>query len=275
LAAHLLHVPLFESYRLVIVPSLEGLDRESRDILLELAASLPESVFLIVCTELSPREFARRGPTILGKLRKVMTLVDFSPPREGELRGRVQEISRNLGYRIEDEALKRLLATTGGDAGAVRREMEKLALFVPEGGTVGVAEVETVVSRGGEVDVWTLADAIGRKDARNAQAILSGLLRSGERPVQIVGALWYTLVRIAWCRELIEEGVDETEIGKRLRLQPWRVRGFLSKAARFSRQDCHRNLDILFELDVALRSGGRAIHPVLSRGIVEMISGTA
>jgi DNA polymerase-3 subunit delta len=275
LAAHLFNISLFDSCRLVIVPSADDLDGQARDILLEYARSPSTGVCLIACTRFGAREIGRRAPAVLGKLKAAMTLVDFPPPREGELRRRAAELAEGLGFRIEEDAVERLLAMTGEDPVAVRSEIEKLALFLPEGGTAGTAEVETVASRGGSLDVWALADAIGRRDAEQAQVVLHELLRSGERPVQIVGALWYSLVRMAWCRELLEEGADEMEIGRRLKLQPWAARRYRTGAIRFTREEYRRILEILFELDVALRSGGREVRPVFCRGVAEMVGGGA
>ena len=272
-AAHLYNISLFDSHRLVVVPRADGLGRDHQDVLLEYVSAPVEGICLIACTSFAAREIGRRAPALLGKLKAAMTLVDLPPPRREELRRRAVEVASSLGFGLEDDAVERLLAMTGEDAVVLRSELEKLALFLPEGGVAGASDVEAVVSRGGTFDVWALADAVGRRDGALSQSLLEELLRSGERPAQIVGALWYSMVRMAWCRELLEEGADEGEIARRMTLQPWAARRYREGAARMERAEWDRILNVLFELDVAIRSGGRDIRPVFARGLAEMVGG--
>ena len=118
-----------------------------------------------------------------------------------------------------------------------------------------------------------MADSLGRRDIGDTQIILHDLLISGEKPVQIIGALWYNMVRMAWCRTLLDSGADGGEIGDRLKLKSWKLRNFLSKSRGFTVEEYHAILHILFELDVAVRSKGGDVEPVFSRGVAEMVHG--
>ena len=56
LAAYLFTVPLFEKFKLIIIPRVEGADKGSRDILLDFVKNPPGGLCLVVCTDLSPWE---------------------------------------------------------------------------------------------------------------------------------------------------------------------------------------------------------------------------
>jgi DNA polymerase-3 subunit delta len=273
IAAHLFTVPLFEKCKLIIVPGIESADKGSRDILLDFVKNPSEGLYLVACTDQSSWELSRKGPAFLKKFRDQVRLFDFSPPREAELRGRARDLAKNLGFHIEDDALEKILTRSGNDFDTIRNEMEKLSLFIDPGGKAGLEEVDSVISRGGDVDVWELAEALSRRDMSRAQITTHELLISGEKPVQIIGALWYNMVRMAWCRALLDSGVDEREIGNRLNIKTWRLKKLLSQASGFSAEEYHTILNILFELDVAVRSRGGDIEPVFSRGIAEMVHG--
>ena len=273
LAAGLFTIPLFEKYKLILIPDIEALKAPSRDLILDFLQAPPAGIYLLATTSLASWEFARKAQAFFKVLEGHVVHVDFPPPREDELRDRAWDLAETLGYRIEREALDRVLIMAGYDSALVRREMEKLSLFIPVGGVAGLAEVEAVVSRGGEVDVWGLAEALSRREAGRVQRILRDLLSAGERPVQIVGALWYHMVRLAWCRSLLDSGVDEEEIGKRLKVKKWQLRSFIDKARGFTREEYHAVLRILFDLDVAVRSRGRDVEPIFSIGMAEAVSG--
>jgi DNA polymerase-3 subunit delta len=272
-AANLLAVPLFEKCRMIVIPGVEELEKASKDILLDFIKAPMEGLYLVMCTELAQWEFKKKKKALFGRLQDSVSLVDFSPPRAREMKSRAMEIVRELGFKIGEKALEKLLIKTGNDFSAVRSEMEKLALFVPPGGEVDEEEVDSVVSRGGNVDVWALADAVSHRDEGEAQRILHDLIVSGEKPVQIVGALWYNMVRLAWCRNMLDSGVDAAEIGKRMKLRQWLLKNYLSKALSFNRDEYNTILNILFELDLAVRSRGKDVEAVFSRGIAEMIIG--
>ncbi len=274
LSAQLLNIPLFEKSKMIVVPRVEGAELKSRDIILEYTQSPLEGSCFVATTDLSKKDITRKGPAFLKELGKRVAQVDFSLPREKELRDRARDLARELGLRIERNALEKLLTMTGSDIEALRQEMMKLSLYVGEGAEVGLEEVEAVISRGGEVDVWELSDAISRRDISATQRYLHELLLSGERPVQIVGALWYQMARMAWCRELLDSGHDDQDIAKRLNIQQWMLKGFLARSNSFSREEYHKILDLLFELDLAVRSRGRDIESVFSRSVAEMLCGT-
>lgn len=275
LAAQLFTIPLFEERKLIVIQRVEGLNKACRSGLLDFVSAPPEEAYLVMCTDLARWQLKKKGGVFLARLEKLTSSVDFSPPREAELRKRAREIAEKLGFQMDEAALDRVLVVTEGDLNAVRNELEKLSLFVAEGGKAGTAEVNTVISRGGNVDVWGLADAMNRRDGDETQRILHDLLVSGEKPVQIVGALWYNMIRMAWCRNLIDAGVDGVEIGRRLNLKKWALRNYLSKAVSFNGDEYHMILNSLFELDIVARSRGGDIEPVFSRSLAEMVNGLA
>ncbi len=272
-ASSLLAVPIFEKCRIVVIPGVEGLEKASREILLDLLGAPAEGLFLVMCTDLAQWELARKGKAFFGKIQELVCLVDFSPPRAKEMKARALEIAGELGFRIRDEALERLLFKTGNDFSVIRSEMEKLALFLPPGGETGVEEVDSVISSGEGLDVWALADAVGKRNEGEAQKILHDLIASGEKPVQIVGALWYNMIRLAWCRNMLDSGLEHSEIGKRMKLRPWMLRNYLSKALSFSRDEYVPILKTLFDLDIAVRTRGKDVEAVFSRALAEMIIG--
>jgi DNA polymerase-3 subunit delta len=273
IAAHLLNVSLFETAKLIVIPDVEVAGKAAREIILDFVRTPPEGVCLLMCTELMAREISRKGPAFLQKLQKGVTHVDFSPPREAELRERARDVARKLGIRLEEGALDRILAATGNDFNLVRSELEKLSLYLPPGAAAGREEVEAVATRGGEVDVWELADAISRKDMGRAQRTLRELIFAGEKPVQIIGALWYNTVRLAWCREMLDSGMEEAEIGGKLNLRGWLLKKHLTRSMGATREEYWLILDRLSDLDVALRSRGGDVEPLFSRGVAEMVMG--
>jgi len=96
---------------------------------------------------------------------------------------------RKVDKKITAEALARLLAYAGPDAGILSQECEKLALFVGDREEITDTDVDTVTgqSRGSDVNEWVTTQL--QQDAIRALAIARRLLATGNDPATLVGRL--------------------------------------------------------------------------------------
>lgn len=97
------------------------------------------------------------------------------------------------GLTATDEAIALLAERTEGNLLAARQEIDKLALLLPRGATISVAEVEAGSADSARFDVFQLTDAVRAQDPTRALRVLSGLSAEGSEPPLILWAL---------CREL-------------------------------------------------------------------------
>ena len=85
-----------------------------------------------------------------------------------------------------------------GEPARIRIELEKLATYVQGRGRITTADVEALVVAARRNTVWQLTDMLASRKRKDALAFLDNLLREGEQPAGIVGALAWTY------RKLIE-----------------------------------------------------------------------
>jgi DNA polymerase-3 subunit delta len=91
------------------------------------------------------------------------------------------------GLSATDEALALLAERSEGNLLAARQEIDKLAMLLPPGGRVGLAEVAAGSADSARFDVFQLAEAVRNADAARALRILGGLRAEGAAPLL---ALW-------------------------------------------------------------------------------------
>jgi DNA polymerase III subunit delta len=91
------------------------------------------------------------------------------------------------GLSATDEALALLAERSEGNLLAARQEIDKLAMLLPPGGRVGVAEVAAGSADSARFDVFQLGEAVRNADAARALRILGGLQAEGAAPLL---ALW-------------------------------------------------------------------------------------
>ena len=116
------------------------------------------------------------------------------------------------------DAIDRLLVQTDSDPRLFSAELQKLLQWAGPGGRVRAADVRENVDDDSSEDVYTLYDAIGRRDAGDALARLERLfsgraVRAGKRevdteeywPVRFFGMLSEEVRRMLLIRERMEE----------------------------------------------------------------------
>jgi DNA polymerase III subunit delta len=108
------------------------------------------------------------------------------------------EMARGFGAELDRPAAALLAEIVNVEPARMRMELEKLATYVGRGGRISTKEVEQLVVAARKNTVFQFADLIAERKRDAAFRFLDNLLREGESPPAIVGAL-------AWAyRKLIE-----------------------------------------------------------------------
>jgi DNA polymerase-3 subunit delta len=207
--------PVFAARRHVVVKSAEKLSARDGEALLDyLKAPCETTTLVFVAAKLDKRlKFSK-------ELMERAVSVDCSSLSDAQLSEWIRSESGKAGVRLNDEAagaLAQLALSLKGEAGGslnlLRRELEKLAAYVPPGRTAGVQDVEAV--RGGEpgASVFDLARAIAERREGRALWILARNLDSGEDPLRILGALAWQFRQIWKAREQRRFGGPGADLG--------------------------------------------------------------
>jgi DNA polymerase-3 subunit delta len=101
------------------------------------------------------------------------------------LRGRLG----HAGLTADAEALALLAERSEGNLLAAKQEIDKLALLLPRGSRVGVAEVIASSTDAARFDVFQLGEALRARDAARALRILASLRASGTEPTLVLWAV--------------------------------------------------------------------------------------
>ncbi|HEX4052499.1 MAG TPA: DNA polymerase III subunit delta [Steroidobacteraceae bacterium] len=101
------------------------------------------------------------------------------------LRGRLAA----AGLTADAEALSLLAERSEGNLLAAKQEIDKLALLLPRGSRVGIAEVIAGSTDAARFDVFQLGEALRSRDAARALRILASLRAAGTEPTLVLWAV--------------------------------------------------------------------------------------
>jgi DNA polymerase-3 subunit delta len=93
------------------------------------------------------------------------------------------------GLSADDEALSLLAEQSEGNLLAAKQEIDKLALLLPRGSRVGVAQIIAGGTDAARFDVFQLGEALRARDAARSLRILASLRAAGAEPTLVLWAV--------------------------------------------------------------------------------------
>jgi DNA polymerase-3 subunit delta len=163
------------------------------------------------------------------------------------------QMAKELDVEIDRPAAALLAEILNGEPARIRIEIDKLAAYAQDRGRITTQDVEALVVAARKNTVWQLADMLATRERAAAFAFLDNLLRDGEEPVRLVGAL-------AWrYRKLVEaRGLPRTMAGwqaaKQLGMNPDDAEAAIRNAHRVAKSELLAGLMALAEADSQLKS---------------------
>jgi DNA polymerase-3 subunit delta len=258
-------IPMLSPRQLVIVQSVETFEsageEEGKRLAKSIAAYLGDPApFTTLVLEAASLD----GRRLLGRTLNEHALVVTLKPEAGEAPALVVRMAASLGASIEPAAAALLIEILNTDLARIHTEIEKLSLYAAGRG-ITRQDIALLVVSDQRYTVWELAGmlAAGQRDA--ALEFLSSLLRNGEQPAGIVGAIAWMYRKLVEAREL-PPSANSFEAARTLGMRPDAAELAMRQARRIPRETLLRGMAALAEADSRLKSG--VPHPAI---IVEFL----
>ena len=260
------------------VEAIEKLGEKNRDEAVELLDAYledpaPFTVLVLEATGLDQR-------MKLGKLLAEKTLVvecglgENAEQRQAAAVALARALGKEQGVEFEKGAAEDLAEFVAADLMRLKTEIEKLATFVAGKKVIGRADVSALVISEKTTTVWELADLLTSRQSKKAQEFLDRLLRDGEEPLQMLGAM-------AWMyRKLIEasevKGVSNgNQAARVLGMRPEQAELAVQNARRISKPRLLAGLQALRDADDRLKGSGAEPRTVMEFLVAQLTGGEA
>jgi DNA polymerase-3 subunit delta len=258
--------------------AIEKLGEKNRDAAVEqLGAYLedpaPFTVLVVEATGLDQR-------MKLGKLLAEKTLVvecglgENAGERQAAAVALARAIAKEEGVEFEKGAAEDLAEFVAADLMRLKTEIAKLATYAAERKLIRRQDVSALVISEKTTTVWELADMLASRQGKKALEFLDRLLRDGEEPLPMLGAM-------AWMyRKLIEasevKGVTNGwQAARALGMRPEQAELALQNARKISKGRLLSGLRALQKADDRLKRGGEDARAVMEFLVTELTSGEA
>lgn len=176
------------------------------------------------------------------------------------------------GVSATPDALAHLQANLGGDRRMTRSELEKLALFVGKGGTVGLAEAQELVGDSAQRELSDIVLAAGDGAHYAMDRALQRAYREGASAIGILRAASGHFQRLLAARAAVDGGDSVDEAVGRLRPPVfWKEKdAFCAQVSRWGRRPLGIVLTRLIETERMCKRSGMPQEALCNRVLLEI-----
>ena len=252
-------LPMLAPRQVIIVDSAESIEKlgdKSRDEILDalgkyFASPAPFTVLLLEAASLDRRQ---KFFKLLGEKALSGTILIVELTIGGESAAALAaQMAKDLRVEIDRDAAVFIAEILNSEPARIRIELEKLASYVQETGRIRLADVEAIVVAARKNTVWQLAEMLADRKRDAAFAFLDNLLREGEEPVGIIGALAWLYRKLIEARGLPAH-TNGYQAARQLGMRPEAAESAVRQAHRFAKKDLLAGLVALAEADSQLKS---------------------
>jgi DNA polymerase-3 subunit delta len=170
-------------------------------------------------------------------------------------------LAKEQGIEFEKGAAEDLAEFVSGDLMRLKTEVEKLATYAGDRKIVRRQDVALLVVSEKSATIWEVADFLASRQPRKALEFFERLLREGEEPVAMLGAM-------AWMyRKLIEatevRAANGWQAARALAMRPEQAELALQCARKISKERLLEGMKALREADSRLKGGAKDPHSVM------------
>jgi DNA polymerase III subunit delta len=270
--------PMLAAHQVIFVSGVEAWERLGEDSRVALVKQLSEyfvnpAPFSILVFEASALDQRMRlAKTLAEKTVTVSVALSDNPAERTKLAVPLAfEMARELKIDLERDAAEELSEILNGELASIRTELEKMAAYAGERREITRADVDLLVVSAQKYEVWDLADVLAARQPARALEFLDSLLREGEAPAQLLGALAWMYRKLLEAQEL-PASAEGWQAASRLKMRQPAADIALRHSRKFPRSQLTRGLEALYEADSRLKSGGTSQRAVMEFLVAQLAS---
>lgn len=173
-------------------------------------------------------------------------------------RALAQDLAKKYGLKIGGAELAVLLDACAGDASRLASEIEKLSLYVDNGHAVTMDDLRVMVPNTAQSTIFSLVNALGKRDRAGALRSLDILIREGEYlPLALTFLSTQFRLALAAKEARISSAQQAVSFFTKMGVRIWRERAeqVMGTAAAFTKEHLAKATAAIYETDKKLREG--------------------
>ncbi len=257
--------PFLAEKRMAVLWRVEELDDADQKRLLSFLKTPPPAAVLVFASD----ETGTKKKKILQELEAAATIVACHTPFDKDLPVWIETRARRLGGTIARDAARALGEKAGKDTQMLNNALEQLLIYIHPRTAVTAADVDALMGKYAEEDIFTIADEIFAKNTKAALEKAEQLFSEGVRVPEIIGVLAGQFERMKQAADLAERGASPAEVASAMRVHSFFQQKFFLQLKKVSKDGIERAQKRLLDCDTAIKQGRLAERLALEKFILE------
>lgn len=236
--------PMMAPYQLILVREAQGIkDWEA----LESYFKKPTPTTILAFAYKNGKPDGRK--TIFRDLAKQHLYFESTSLYESQLEPFVKKIVGDAGFKINDDALRLFVETTGNDISRIYNEISKIIIDKPKGSAITIQEIETFVGAIREFTAFELCNALGSKDFTKSFKIANYFkVNQKNAPLPLLmGSLYFYFVKLLQLSYY--KTANDFELAGLLGVSPYAVKDYKAASRYYPKTAVVKVFDVLSEYD--------------------------
>jgi DNA polymerase-3 subunit delta len=180
-----------------------------------------------------------------------------------------RSLAKEQGIEFERGAAEDLAECVAADLQRLKAEIEKLSTFAGDRKLIRREDVTLMVISERAATVWEMADMLASRQAKCALDFLDRLLRDGEEPLQMLGAMAWMYRKLVEASE-IKGAVNGWQAARALQMRPEQAELALQNSRKISKPRLLAGMRAFQRADDRLKRGGEDSRAVMEFLITEL-----
>lgn len=206
-------------------------------------------------------------------VKKAGRAVEFTFLSRNDLTRWLAQKARTAGRKFAPGAADTLLDTVGTSLQKLSAELDKLIHYTTGQEMITPVEVRRVCPPRLEENIFAVVDAMGNKRCGEALAAIKEMLAAKEPPFRLLAMVTRQFRLLLQVKDLLGRGCPAGEIPARLKIHPYVARKVASQCENFSRESLLGALQLLLEVDEAVKTGRQEFYPALEIFLLKLCAG--
>lgn len=269
-------LPMLSPQQVVFLENLEAIeklgDKKREEAVKKMETYLdnpaPFTVLVMEATQLDQR--MRLGKLLAEKVLIVEVGLGENPEqRIAAAIALARSIAKEFGCEYEKGAAEDLAEFVAADLQRLKTEIDKLSTYVGDKKTIRRQDVSALVISEKTTTIWELANLLASGKQAQALEFLDRLLRDGEEPLPMLGAITWMYRKLIEASE-IKGAANGWQAARALAMNPERAEIALQTAGKIPKAKLLEGLQALKYADDRLKRGGEDARAVLEFMVTQL-----
>ncbi len=245
-------IPFMEDDKAVIIKNFDFKEKEGYNVddFTSLLNDLPVFLTLIIV----PNKTLDKRSKIVKVLNSVCEVFDFKALESDKMNAAIKNFLDKRQIRIHNDAVVEIIKRTENNTQSVMNELNKLENYFEAGDTVFVDDIDMLVPRNVESDVFQLVNKVVDRDLTQAMSICYDLMRT-EDPLRLLGLIVNKFREINYAKTLLSKGYTDQDLMQFFNASKGRVFYIKKNAKNVSEEYIAHQLELLSETELKVKKG--------------------